>query len=268
MTGRFLMVLVSAGLALMAFGLASAAPARAPFAVRSTLDRKTVLPHRIRWLAFPHVPTSQVREVEFLIDGKVRWIEHNAPYSYSDDGGLLVTTWLGPGPHRFTVRATSTSGRKATDTVIARVVALPSLPTALSGSWRREIVTPVPPDPSYPGDAVPAGTWTLVFAPRWIESHFPGSFNPATSPKTGAGNVLLNDYTPGASHITLYGAVTTGLFNAHAAAGGGWWCGPGGPKATYSWSVSGDTLTLTPTRGRDACSQRGGVFGGKWTRAG
>ena len=78
MTGRFLIVLVSAGLALMAFGLASAAPARAPFAVRSTLDRKTVLPHRIRWLAFPHVPTSQVREVEFLIDGKVRWIEHNA----------------------------------------------------------------------------------------------------------------------------------------------------------------------------------------------
>ena len=168
MTGRFLIVLVSAGLALMAFGLASAAPARAPFAVRSTLDRKTVLPHRIRWLAFPHVPTSQVREVEFLIDGKVRWIEHNAPYSYSDDGGLLVTTWLGPGPHRFTVRATSTSGRKAMDTVIARVVALPSLPTALSGSWRREIVTPVPPirairaTPSLPergrSSSLPAGS--------------------------------------------------------------------------------------------------------------
>jgi hypothetical protein len=259
------MLVALAGLLLA--GSIAAAPGK-PFKVTSTLDGKTVLPQRIHWLGFPKLPSTRVREVAFLVDGKVRWIEHGAPYSYSDDGGYLVTSWLKPGLHSFTVRATSTSGKKAVDTVTARVVSPPTLPSTLAGSWRRDIAEPVPPDPSYPGDAAPAGSWTLVFDQRWIESHFPGTFDPATSPKTGAGNVLLGDYTAGSSSFTLYGAVTTGPFNLHVAAGGGWWCGPGGPKATYSWSVSSDTLTLTPVGGRDACSQRGGVFAGDWTRTG
>jgi len=247
-------------------GLAAAA-AKQPktFKVKSTLDRKTVLPQRIHWLAFPSLPSTQVRQVEFLIDGKVRWVESRAPYTYSDDGGYLVTSWLSPGRHRFTVRATSWTGRRGIATVVARVIPAPSPDASLAGSWQRDVATPVPPGPSYPGDAVPAGTWTLTFDQRWIASRFPGTFDPATSPQTGAGNVLLDDYTPGANTLTLYGAVTTGPFNPRVAAGGGWWCGPGGPKATYSWSVSDNTLTLTPVAG-DACSQRGGIYAGQWTR--
>jgi hypothetical protein len=247
-------------------GLAAAA-AKQPktFKVKSTLDGKTVLPQRIHWLAFPRLPSSQVRQVEFLIDGKVRWVESRAPYSYSDDGGYLVTSWLSPGRHRFTVRATSWTGRRGIATVVARVIPAPSPDASLAGSWQREVATPVAPDPNYPGDAVPAGTWTLTFDQRWIASQFPGTFDPKTSPQTAAGNVLLDDYTPESNTLTLYGAVTTGPFNPRVAAGGGWWCGPGGPKATYTWSVSDTTLTLKPIVA-DACSQRGGIYAGQWTR--
>jgi hypothetical protein len=247
--------------ALAVFAPAAANPAAQKFTVRSTLHGKKMLPHRIAWVARADGAT----EVKFVIDGKVRWIEHNPPYSYSDDGGYLVTSWLSAGRHRFTVQAKSVSGAKATETVVARVVATPDPPAELAGSWNRTIGMPVPPDPAYPGDAVPAGTWTIVFDRRWIESHFPGTFDPDTSPQTGAGNILLDDYVAGPQTLKTYGAVTTHPPDPRSAAGGGWWCGPGGPNGTYTWSVNGDSLTLTPAP-TDRCSQRSGVFAGTWTR--
>lgn len=95
-----------------------------PFKVSSTLDGRKVLPLRIHWIAGPHIRSAKVEEVDFLIDGKVRWIEHKAPYVYGGDDeghnqGFLITTWLRPGKHR-TVRVTNTRGLKAADTVIAQ----------------------------------------------------------------------------------------------------------------------------------------------------
>src|SRR6185437_1520762 len=109
-------ILAVAVIEALATGIASSAP-KPPFKVTSTLDGKTVLPHRIRWLAFPKLPLTKVQRVDFLIDGgKPRWVEQNPPYVYGEDeGGLhkgyLVTSWLTPGRHRFTVRATITGGR-------------------------------------------------------------------------------------------------------------------------------------------------------------
>jgi hypothetical protein len=240
---------------------AAALPSQRAFSVTSTLDGKRVLPHRIHWSARTSGPASQVA---FLVDGTVRWVEHEAPFTFSEDGGYLVTSWLSPGRHRFTVRATSTGGAKATKTVVARVPRAPAPPRKLAGTWRRNVPDAVPPDSAFPGDTVPAGTWTLVVNRRWMENHFPGTFDPATSPQTQAGFVLLSDYTAGAHTFTVYGAVTTGLFDPSVARVGGWWCGPGGPKATYSWSVRGHALTLRAVGG-DACSQRGGVMAGTWT---
>ncbi len=82
-----------------------------PFVVGSTLDGKNVLPHRIRWVGRPKLPASQISKVEFIIDGKVRWVEQNPPYTYGDDSNWLVTSWLSPGRHRFTVRAKTRDGR-------------------------------------------------------------------------------------------------------------------------------------------------------------
>ncbi len=129
LTRSFAVVLASVGF--LAFATSPGASSTAAPSIRSTLDGKAVLPHRIHWLGMPSGGT--VKEVEFLIDGKVRWVEKAAPYSYSEDGGYLVTSWLTRGSHHFTARARFTSGEIADDTVAARVVPAPAPPAALGG---------------------------------------------------------------------------------------------------------------------------------------
>jgi hypothetical protein len=65
----------------------------------------------------PALPASQVREVDFLIDGRQPWVERKSSYAYAEDGGFLVTSWLTPGKHRFTVRAIPFDGHPTTDTL-------------------------------------------------------------------------------------------------------------------------------------------------------
>ena len=57
--------------------------------VTSTLDGHTALPLRIHWQAFPSGPAADVSEVDFLIDGRLGWVEHNTPYFY----GMTATGW-------------------------------------------------------------------------------------------------------------------------------------------------------------------------------
>jgi hypothetical protein len=248
---------------------AVAAPSKKGFEVRTSLDGKTVLPHRIHWLGYPLLPRDEVKEVAFLIDGKVRWIEQDPPYSYSEDGGYLVTSWLRPGQHRFTVKVTSYSGAKGTKTVVARVGAAPEPSPDLAGKWQRDIAdeVPGPSDPRCGPDAVPAGRWTLVFERRWLTSIFPGEFDPEKSKQTSFGYIIDNDWVPGPHTFEVAGSVTIRVFHDEDQRGG-WWCLPGGPGATYSWAVHGDTLSLAPVGGADPNEQRGAVFTGDWTRAG
>ncbi len=119
-----------------------------------------MLPLKIRWLAHPRVPTGRISEVDFLVDGKLRCVERYAPYNYGSDDrhghlGYLVTTWLAPGKHRFTVRVVLATGPKASHTVVARVLPAPKPPAALAGKWRRMVTA----DPKL----VPSGIWEIVF---------------------------------------------------------------------------------------------------------
>lgn len=77
--------------------------------------------------------------MEFVIDGKVRWDEGNPPYTYGDDRNWLVTAWLSPGRHSFVVRATAKDGRVALQKTTARVVAAPSPPAELIGTWKHSL---------------------------------------------------------------------------------------------------------------------------------
>jgi hypothetical protein len=237
------------------------------FKVRSTLDGKTVLPHRIHWRGFPSLPAAKVKEVDFLIDGKVKWIERDAPYSYSDDDGYLVTSWLAPGRHRFSVRAKDFDGRKAVKTVIARVLPTPNPPAALAGTWKRFVDTSSLPSSIH----APSGVYTLTFEKRWIQSPNPGKYVKGTGPNdsanTGAGWIFDYDWTPGPTQFHVQGAVTFRIFhdNPYGDAEGGSRCSMGGPGANYRWSVSGDTLTLAPI-GNDRCRERGFIWTGQWTR--
>jgi hypothetical protein len=248
---------------LLAVAAAAAAGGSQPFKVSSTLDGKSVLPHRIHWIGSTALPTKQVKFVGFLIDGKgVDFAYPAAAVTFNEDGGYLVTSWLTPGRHSFTFRVTAKDGRVADDTVVARVLPAPDPPAALVGTWKRTIdgkaaPTPVP---------QPSGTYRLVFEKRWLQTYLPGRFGEATSQKTGNGLIIDSDWTPGHTGFHVQGDV---LFKSRQRSDrddGNTFCDTGGPGSGYTWSVSGKTLTLAPVGGQDACDLRGFVWTGQWTR--
>ncbi|HZS58552.1 MAG TPA: hypothetical protein VFA43_04735, partial [Gemmatimonadaceae bacterium] len=141
----------------------------------------------------------------------------------------------------------------------------PEVPSALAGSWQRTLSKPVPPDSGASGfQPNPAGTYTITFTKQFIQDHFPGTYD--TSNTICYGCILDDDYVPGPTTFRVWGGVQFQPEQSWAAEGGEW-CNTDGPPATYSWSVSGDTLTLTPLGGQDGCHQRGTTWTGTWTRA-
>jgi hypothetical protein len=263
-------VLTIALLASAIAAFSAAAPdalAAAPsLTVTSTLDGKKVLPVRLRWLATPSVPGSQVASVDFLIDGKVRWTEHSAPYVYGGDDagrneGYLITTWLSAGVHTFSAKVATTDGTTAVDTVRARVLPAQAPPSALAGAWTRT-VTAADLAKSGPGPP-PAGRWTLVFdgVGAW-------HLDPL-----GSGVVNEYDAEPGVIHV--YAPIQMAPLDDTGKGGiskyghhgiGGTDCTAAGPFGTYRWAVTGGQLTLTAVH--DGCPNRLAIWEGVWTRSG
>ena len=134
---RMFSVALLAGVVAVASALASSDAST--FTVTSSLDGKTALPLRIKWIAHPQLDPSQgeVAEVDYLIDGFHAWTERGSPWSFGSDGDSLVTTVLKPGLHSFAVRAITLDGQMATDEVEARGIAAPRPPDKLAGTWKR-----------------------------------------------------------------------------------------------------------------------------------
>jgi hypothetical protein len=259
-------VLVGAIWAICAVAQATAA---GPLTVTSTLDGKTVLPIRIRWIAKPQLAPSQVTAVDFLVDGKLRWTSHHVPYVYGgDENGrneaFLFTSWLTAGEHHFTVRVTDASGTTAADTVTARVLPAPAPPAALAGAWTR-VVTAEDAQKAAPqyGGRPPVGAWKLVFdrVGAW-------ELDPQ-----GTGVVSGYDAEPGTIHVyapiqmtppAADGQGGTSKFGHRVDTNGGADCTEAGPFGTYRWTVTGTTLTLTAID--EGCPDRGAIWEGTWTR--
>ena len=251
---------------IIGFGVAashSLAGSRKPFKITSSLDGKKVLPLRSHWLAFPR-PANKIKKVDFLIDGKLRWIELNPPYNYGSDEngrnlGYLITTWLTPGQHRFTVRAVQYSGRTATDTVTARVLPAPAPPASLAGKWTRTLTDDdlknLPPD-----QRPPTGIWELIFD-QVGEWHL-----------DPVGSGVVNQIDVQQDTLNVYAPIQMSpLINNHTSTTrdghkdiGGFDCNPAGPFGSYHWAVSVNTLTLTSTQ--EGCPGRQGILQGTWTR--
>lgn len=238
----------------------------APFKVKSSLDGKNVLPQRLRWLAYPKLPSSQVARVDFLIDGKLRWIEHFAPYNYGSDDehghlGYLFTSWLAPGKHRFTARATTKTGQTSSDSVVARVLPAAAPPAELAGTWTRTVTNEdlKKVDPKF-GSGPPAGTWQLVFDRVGVWHLDP------------LGSGLVNAYDVKGNVIHVYAPIQMAPFSdgkggvtrfGHHGIGG-IDCREDGPFGSYTWSVSGTQLTLVAAS--EGCGQRRAIWEGTWTR--
>jgi len=264
---RSAIALACAGITILCGASSWAASQRADpvFTIRSSLDGKAVLAHRIRWIAYPSAPVL-FPGVEFLIDGKVVFANRLPPFAFGDDArdaetgtrrtGYLVTSWLAPGTHRFTVRSKAIVGGRRTSaekTVTARVLAPPSPPAQLAGTWQRQLDTAVPPDRNrlYRSVTAQPGTYRIVIDRRYLRVSGP-------VPRKHA----KGDYVADPRTITIGGPVWTGDPDEGAI------CDPWGPDATYSWTVSEGTLTLEPAGKPDACKQRGAITTGEWTRVG
>jgi hypothetical protein len=206
--------------------------------VKSSLPGHVTLPHRIRWSATPSVSPDQISAVDFIIDGKPMWVEHNAPYSYGDDENFLVTSFLSSGSHVFTVKATTIAGKTASTTVTANVLAAPPPPSALAGTWMRFVKQT---DPSEPG----SGSWHLVI----------NQVGWTIDDTSGGGNLLDVAYLkPGlvevrtgmaTGHDTVVGAAADEDLNG--------FCNnePGMP-VRYRWSITGSKLQFRYVSGH-AC---------------
>ncbi len=240
--------------------------------VTSSIDGKRVLPQVTRWLAHPNVAPADVAEVDFLIDGRLRWVEHRSPYTYAGDDdkghlGYLFTSWLAPGKHRFTARVKTNAGRSATDVVTARVLAAPAPPAALAGTWTRVLTTAdtKKADPKYGTDNVPpTGTWRLIVDRTGIWELDPLGTGIAQ------GYSVRGDVLRSLAPIQMVPRKPSGdpgeikRFGSRVDAGGGIDCDESGPFGTYRWSVTGDALTLSALR--EPCGQRRAVYEGTWTR--
>jgi hypothetical protein len=255
--------------ALLGAAASAAAAGKTGFRVTSSLDGKNVLPLRTRWLAYPKLPSARIKEVDFLIDGKVRWIEHNPPYNYGGDDrrghlGFLITTWLSPGRHTFTARAVDRTGRQGTDTVAARVLPAPAPPADLAGTWTRTVTQadlkksgPEPP---------PVGVWRLVFdrVGAWELDPLGGGL---VNQFDAAGDVI-HAYAP-IQMVPRLGSGQPGTimrFGHYVGVGGGIDCREDGPFGSYNWSVSGKQLTLAAAN--EGCGDRRAIWEGVWTRVG
>jgi hypothetical protein len=239
------------------------------FSVSTTLTGRTVLPHRIHWLAHARGP-SPIIEVDFLIDGRKSWIEQNAPYEYGDTGNWLVTSALSPGRHRFTVRARARDGSTAQRTTVARVLPAASPPAELAGLWERTVTK------QEAGPVTPAGTWGIT-----IDSTGWTVRDPDGSRGCRCGSWIDVAYPPG-NLVELRSGIWTRPNDAQTVHGGNGWCNDTHPPANYDlygtnasvnygWAVSGETLTVK-LNGLDRCgpanAKQDWIVAGVWTRVG
>jgi len=251
---------------------ASPAASTADLKVSSTLDGLTALPHRIHWQAFPQPPAG-VTEVDYLIDGKQLWVEHASPYFYGDDGNYLVTSFLTPGEHVFTVRAIGASGHVATDTVTATVPVAPRPPAALASTWKGFVPQgPAGSCTTNTGQTIPCppgGDWRLVISPIGWQIY-------DTSGGGGLYDVMYP--SPGLAEIG------TGMATGHPNTDGNPFCNMGAgdrpadrPAVLIRWTVHGSQVSFTPVGNqKGSCGftafleYRGPASAAKvyWTKAG
>jgi hypothetical protein len=241
---------VCTGIIVLVFGIAGASALAGSqttnFTVISTLDGKTVLPLRIPWIAHPQIALKRVARVDYLIDGQLAWIEQSPPYYYGGnhghDSNWLVTSFLKPGLHTFTVEALTTTVQSASDAVKARVIAAPAPPAKLAGAWTRMVTAA---DLKMGPKGPPVGRWTITINKiGWA---------------TGPGDDFDVRYLPN-------GNVVMGLeidtLNRHSGA----FCGVD-PLHTWTVALATDdkTVQLNPL-GTDSCRDRVAILPGTWTR--
>jgi hypothetical protein len=217
----------------------------------STLDGLSSLPNRIHWEVTPGIPIADVAEVDFLIDGKLAWVEYKSPYVYGDDGNWLVTSFLTPGEHVFTVLVVPIAGKSATRSVSATVSTSPAPPSALAGTWART-VTAIDIKKSTSGMPAPTGVWRLTIAAVGWE---------LLDPQANSGLFDVGYLSAG---LEMRPTIEYPPFPNY---NNGGFCANTDPIFDWTFVLGrgGRTLTLHP-EGQDPCGDRIAILEGTWNR--
>lgn len=197
-----------------------------------------------------------VQTVGFLIDGRTRWTQQQAPYTFNGDG--ILHPWiLGSGSHRFQVKVTTTSSRTARSSVSVDIVKAQPVPKALQGDYQRTVTAAdyartaslVPPGVG----RAPTGTWTL----HWMRN---GVIFFATSGAPGQTEAFT---ATADGKLTLYGPVNW-LSPANMRGG---FC-ESAPYGIYHWHANGASQVVIAASKTDVkCPDRDSVFSGTWSRS-
>ena len=221
---------------------AASSEAASPLTVTSSLADGP-LARAVEWTARVSGPTDvAIDRVEFLLDGKVAWTEHNPPYTFNDDGNVLMPWALEPGTHQLAINVVTASG-VATSAPVTVTTDRPPVPEALLD---QRFVRTVPASASGP-----VGDWHLKFAADGV----------ITLTDPWGGGVTEGFQAAADGTMSLYGPAN---WVAPASLRGSI-CDYAEGAVAMGWQVKGSELTLSSGDRPDPCPDRAFLFVGTWT---
>ena len=230
-----------------------------PGRIGSSIVEGAQLARPVRWEArVTGVPATAIVSVRFLIDGKLRHVEHEAPYVFAGRGNVLLPGSLGAGTHSFAVDARLTSGRRLTTAATATVAQSAwGVPAQVVGGWVRDVkqadVTRTDGfRDSAAGVPLPVGVWRLRIGADGTARYV----DPTSA----------HDVTVGQVRFEPAGRLVVGneVPNFRGAAKGGFCPDTVGP-GTYRWSLHRGVLVVHVIHDR-ACADRNSFWTGRFTR--
>ena len=250
------------GLLAVVAGASAHAPSRSPelvqqaagWSVTSSIVDGATLAGPVHWSAGPvGTPPGGLDRVEFLIDGKLLWVERHAPYDFNNDANYLYPYVFTRGPHQLIARAVSTSGEQVTATANVQMAqSPPRIPRALQATWKHRVSQSVIDRGSVPGDPpLPGGVLRMKFGADGLAL--------ASPPKpVMAGYYAFAATARGVLH---FGGPVNWLTAQSSFEG---ICHGDRTFARYRWKIDDRALTLKVIK--DPCRLRAALLTGRWTR--
>jgi hypothetical protein len=234
----------------------AAATARVTSSIRDGAE----LDGPVLWQArLANVDSTDVVDVRFLVDGRLRHVERNAPYEFAGDGNRLLPGTLKPGSHTFAVDVRLTDGRRLTTASTATAAKdAQGPPQKVLGRWKRNVsAADVRRTQAFrrpeAGEPLPRGPWTLQLSADGVARytdpyHRPDSLTVGqvqfqTGGRLIVGNEIPNDF-PGAEGYFCPETVGTGH---------------------YRWSLNNGALVVDAVDDRQ-CADRNSFWNGRFTR--
>ena len=216
--------------------------AAAKLRVTSSIADGAVLTNPVSWIATVTGVTASdaIDRVDFNIDGSIAWTEHSSPYTFNDDGYLLINAVLTPGSHVLALDAVTVSGAHATtDAAVTTTRAL--VPDELHD---KNFIRFRP-----AGGPTPAGEWRIEFDVDGVVR-----INDPGGGRATEAFVATSD-----GGLTLYGPANWIVPESDR----GGFCDEPENIAKMHWQLRGTDLVISAV-GVDNCDGRTSFFAGTW----